>query len=70
MTASERIIRQIENAIDQKNVSIYAVAEKAECSYRMIYYWLNGERKRISLDMADRILRVLGETAKIGGEEE
>lgn len=49
----------------KQGISIRKLAQMAGCTDRAIVYWEKGE-KEITVNMADRLLNVLGISARIG----
>ena len=53
----------------KQGISIRKLAQMAGCSDRAIVYWEKGE-KDITINMADKMLRVLGVLVEIGAQGE
>lgn len=69
MEKSEKIISHILCTMKEQKMSKRELAEKIGCTTRHIYYWQNGERS-ISIDMADKALKVLGVSCTLGVDKE
>lgn len=55
----------LENACNDSGLSKAEIAQRAGITRRALHYYLSGDRKP-SLEIADRLLRVLGITLVIG----
>jgi len=67
-TTSAEIARIIRKERIKQDYSIRQFAESMGCTSRAISFWDKGERN-ITLDMADKALKVLGLSVVIGKEE-
>ena len=69
MGKNREIINLIKLGLKEKGMSRKELADKIGCTPRTLYYWF-AENRSISVDMADKVLTVLNEEAKIGSKEE
>lgn len=53
----------------KQGISIRKLAQMAGCTDRAIVYWEKGE-KEITVNMADKLLKTLGISVKIGANDE
>ena len=75
MKIGEQIFSYIDEKRKEQGISKKEFAQMIGCTQRAIYYWERGERG-ISLDMADKALKILGafvilgdrDALEIGGE--
>lgn len=65
MEKEKQIILLIENTLKEKKMPKGELAVAIGCNRRTVYYWFEGKRK-LSIDMADKILNFLGITVKLG----
>ena len=68
MNASECIFSFINTKRAEQGISKKEFTKMIGCTQRAFRYWELGER-RISIDTADKALKVLGGAAVIGAEE-
>lgn len=68
MYKSKQIFSYINIKRIEKGISRKELAQMIGCSSRLIYYWENGKRG-MSLDMADKALKVLGISYTLGEDE-
>ncbi len=69
MRKSERIFSYINAKREEQGISKKDFTKMIGCTQRAFQYWERGDR-RISLDTADKALKVLGVSAVIGAEKE
>ena len=69
MNASECIFSFINAKREEQGISKKDFTKMIGCTQRAFQYWERGDR-RISLDTADKALKVLGVSAVIGAEKE
>lgn len=67
MSRNDEIVRYILEECEEQGISKRKMAETIGCSLRTFNYWLRGERG-MSIDMADKALKVLGVTYEIGNK--
>lgn len=64
----KEILSIIESCLREKDISKTDFAKEIGCSVRLVHYWLRGERG-ISIDMADKALKILGISLVLGRDE-
>lgn len=65
MKKEREILRKIDECLKAQGMTRKELAEKLGCSVRLVHYWCKGER-RISIDMANKVLNLLGATFELG----
>ena len=65
---SKKILRVMFCEMESKKITQEEMAKRLDCSRRSIEYWKNGKRN-ISLDMAEKVLNVLGYELNIKRKE-
>ena len=68
MSKNEEILRIILQGMAEQKITRERFAKEIGCSTRAISYWKEGKRM-ISFEMADRALKVLGISIKIGANK-
>lgn len=64
----DSILSYIMKSLKESELTEQEFMTQVSCSPRMLAYWKKGERG-ISIDMADKALRVLGKTYILGGSK-